>query len=537
MSAPKTTEDTPPPLVYLVNFENYLKPKHSTKCQPLQRFEKPIGKVSRITRNLKRLKLIRWYYSASQRFGQLPLPKFLEFLRARNDDGLCKRKTGFEIYCEMASIHGFHIFVGAKTWQRILWWLLICTAVLLSLLIVTMSLSMSNERPTMRSITTMMKPSSEVPFPAITICAFEMFPLTRLRSKSKEWGVPPEMLWNLNFTSLQPLISKNISWKNVLEELATPMCNQIQRCEWDSPLRNCTDKLTALWTLDQRLCCSFNHQQQLFSSHLGLTLALNQGCPVPPTNNSFGYEVLVHDSYEIPTEMTSRLLVSSGSVAHIMVQPFVNRITPSLAQISVGMRGCYLQKEHSRLSSSVYSQINCLAESRSEEIHKSCDCVPPHYPSRSGWKVCDLEQLHCVRECENNEKFKEEQARWNCLPPCQFNRYEFQSDIQILKSMENLSNASQPNHRSQQVLLRVYYDSPMAEEIVLDVYENWLTFIGTFGGITGLFMGCSFVSVFELIFFSCVRPTCNWLTRQQIMWRRRRRQRVGQANEVVRRAN
>lgn len=455
MSDPKGKEDTPPPLVYLINFENYLRPKHSTKCQPLQRFDTPIGKVSRITRSLKRLKLIRWYYSASKRFGQLPLPKFLEFLRARNDDGLCKRKTGFEIYCEMASIHGFHIFVGAKTWQRILWWLLICSAVLLSLLIVTMSLSMSNERPTMRFITTMMKPSSEVPFPAITICDFEKFPLTRLLSKSEEWGIPQEMLWNLNFTSLQPLISKIISWQNILEELATPMCNQIQSCKWENSLGNCTDKLTALWTLDHRLCCSFNYQQELFSSHLGLGLVINN-----PINNSLGYEVLVHDSYEIPTEMTSRLLIPSGSDAHMMVQPFVNRITPSLTKISIEKRGCYLQEEHPLFSSSVYNQINCLSESRSEEIHKSCDCVPPHYPARSGWKVCDLEQMHCVEEYgmdnnvenrllidrilfiykEINESLKEEQSKWNCLPPCQFNRYEFQSDIKISKSMDNLSN-------------------------------------------------------------------------------------------------
>lgn len=49
--------------------------------------------------------------------------------------------------------------------------------------------------------------------------------------------------------------------------------------------------------------------------------------------------------------------------------------------------------------------------------------------------------------------------------------------------------------------------------------------VGTFGGITGLHMGYSFVSGFEMIFFVFVRPACNWLTKKQIRYRIRRRQR------------
>jgi len=180
MSVLPGKDSSPPPPLYLVNFENYLRPKKPNKCQPLQRFAKPVSKTSKLTQGLKRLRLIKWYVRLSKRFKELPLPRCLAFLRARNDDGLCKRKTGFEIYCEMASIHGFHIFVGAKTWQRILWWLLICTAVLLSLIIVIMSQSMSKKMPTIRFMDTMMKPAAEVPFPAVTICGLSSIHCTRL---------------------------------------------------------------------------------------------------------------------------------------------------------------------------------------------------------------------------------------------------------------------------------------------------------------------------------------------------------------------
>ncbi|KAH8413167.1 hypothetical protein KR009_008632 [Drosophila setifemur] len=484
-------EESPPPM-YLVTWENYLRPKHPSRSHPLQRFQRPVGRVSNITRNLRRLKLLRWYRKLSKGFRQLPLPRFLGFLRARNDDGHCKRKTGFEIYCEMASIHGFHIFVGAKTWQRIFWWVLICTAVLLSLSIVIMSMSMNQDTPVDRFIDTMMKPTSEVPFPAVTICGLHMY------SKPK-----PKM--NSTFTG-----------KLALKDDLTPsICQQITSCHWENNYRNCSEKLKPIWTLDHRFCCSFNYKQKTFSSQLGVGLVL-----IP---TSAGFEVLVHESYETPSNATSRLHVPSGSETHIMVRPFINRVTRNLASIPVYKRGCFLPEERHLFSFSVYNQSKCLSECRTEKIFKSVGCNYPHD-----------KKIRCVKYFGSDELIKEEEKNCPCLPPCQFNRFEFRSDIRFTSKMPNnsIGNSSSQN-RPGDVYLRVYYDSPIAEGLVLDVYENWMTFIGTFGGITGLFMGCSFVSVFELIFFACVRPTCNWVTRQQILWRRRRQQRVGHSNKVV----
>ncbi|XP_043662653.1 pickpocket protein 11 [Drosophila teissieri] len=513
-------EDSPTRF-YLVNFEDYLRPKQPSKCQPLQRFEKPNGRSTNLYRNLNRLKIIRWYNSASKRFEQLPLPKFLGFLRARNDDGLCMRKTGFEIYCEMASIHGFHIFVGARTWQRILWWLLICNAVLLSFILVIMSLSMSKETPTIRFIDTMMKPTAKVPFPAVTICGFNTISMERLQNK--EW---------VTATLIEQVSKRNASWLELLEDSALPICPQIRSCQWDNRMVNCLDKLQPIWTLDQRLCCTFNYNQQLFSSHLGVSFVLRSKDTELQSSKSAGYEVLIHESHEMPNGATPRLLVPNGSDNHIMLRPFVNRFTTNLEGLSSQKRVCYFPKERRLISSDVYNQINCQAECRSENTLKSCGCVPPKLPVEKSWLICDLKQMQCVIDFDHDEIISGEQKNCDCLPPCEFNRYEFQSDIRLIKGIisNTRSIVGTSNHeRANEVRVRVYYDSAIAEELLLDVYENWMTFIGTFGGITGLFMGCSFVSVFELVFFSCVRPTCNWLTRKQILWRRRRNQRVGNA--------
>ncbi|KAI8042148.1 hypothetical protein M5D96_003450 [Drosophila gunungcola] len=80
---------------------------------------------------------------------------------------------------------------------------------------------------------------------------------------------------------------------------------------------------------------------------------------------------------------------------------------------------------------------------------------------------------------DHDEIIKGKQKNCDCLPPCEFNRYEFQGDIRLLNRMiyNNMTNPSIPKPTNE-VRLRVYYDSPIAEEQVLDVFGNWLTFMG-----------------------------------------------------------
>lgn len=94
----------------------------------------------------------------------------------------------------------------------------------------------------------------------------------------------------------------------------------------------------------------------------------------------------------------------------------------------------------------------------------------------------------------------------------------------FLRNINLLYPSSKDINITNHIVLHVFYATLYAERLRLDVYENWLTFIGTFGGITGLHMGYSFVSGFEMIFFVFVRPACNWLTKKQIRYRIKRRQ-------------
>lgn len=216
------TKESPEPFVYYVTFEDYLKPqsiKNSKTSKlllqnhnPLQapsmrlkllehpvliagrkslwlRFKEKLHKILHLQPKKKTLKpqpncqsyekIARvatiWHNktfnkSSKLTIGNIELPRFLAFLKARNDDGLCKRKSGFEIYCEMASIHGFINFVGASTWQRAFWFLVVLIAVIMSGFILLLSHLMNTNTPTILYAESTQYPTWSTPFPAVTIC-------------------------------------------------------------------------------------------------------------------------------------------------------------------------------------------------------------------------------------------------------------------------------------------------------------------------------------------------------------------------------
>jgi len=284
------SNEKPEQPIYLINFEDYLRPKRPHKSTTLQCFDKPETPQSKCYKIYKRLKLVRWLRELrtelSLRLKQLPLPRFLSFLRERNDDGLCKPKTGFEIYCEMSSIHGFHLFVGAKTWQRVLWWIFICTALLLSLLVVTMSYGMTADTPTIRYIESMMQPSTAqpIPFPAVTICSLNRVSKQRLLNEAKKWHVAKEPLQLLpwltshklgpvNETLLSSLSLGNSTWSQLLEQLAPQVCeSQLLGCKWQGQRQNCNELFATTWSYNEGRCCSFRNQESTSAKTLTIRL-------------------------------------------------------------------------------------------------------------------------------------------------------------------------------------------------------------------------------------------------------------------------
>lgn len=419
-------EKVPEEVIYLINFEEYLRPRNPEKSRPLQCFEAPLKRKNKYCQLYKRLKIVRWLRTirlkVCNKLDEVPLPRFLSFLRARNDDdGLCKPKTGFEIYCEMSSIHGFHQFVGAKTWQRVLWWIFICLAVFLADLVLIMSYSRTADTPTVRLIESMMKPSPErpLPFPAITICSLNRASQRKILTKSKEWHVTEQVIQQLpwltsrrlgpvNQTGLAHLSLVNSTWAELLEELSPKLCEeQLISCKWLGRTQSCQKLFLTTWSYTEGRCCSFKIQAMCSitscnsAKGLSLRLATNQQDYGSATSSIAGFQLLIHDSHSEISFATQRVVLPTATESHLLVKPFATYASAYLANLEVKKRRCYLPEEPKLFYFSHYTQQNCMAECYSGIIYQICGCVHPHMTKGINWPICNIENFQCLQEQAN----------------------------------------------------------------------------------------------------------------------------------------
>lgn len=419
-----SAKEVPEEPVYLINFEEYLKPKNPQKSRPLQCFETPTKRKNKCCQLYKRLKIVRWLRTirlkVSQKLEELPLPRVLNFLRARNDDGLCKPKTGFEIYCEMSSIHGFYQFLGAKTWQRVLWWLVICQAVFLALLVLIMSYGMTAETPTIRRIESMMRPTAErpLPFPALTICSLNRASQRSIEAKSKEWQVPEQVLKQLpwltsqrlrtvNRTSLARLSLVNSTWAQLLEELSPKLCeDQLLGCKWLGRTQSCHKLFATTWSYNEGRCCTLKIQATCSNTECtsaqGLSLRLSTNLADYGSTGSAisGFQLLIHGGHSTINAVTQRVVLPRGTESHLWVKPFATYAASDVANLDVSKRRCTLPQERQLIYFPIYTQDNCLAECYSGIIYNICGCVHPHMVRRTHWPICKVEEFQCLQEQE-----------------------------------------------------------------------------------------------------------------------------------------
>lgn len=415
-------KEVPEEPIYLINFEEYLKPKNPQKSRPLQCFEAPPKRKSKCFQLYRRLKIVRWLRTIrlkiSQKLENLPLPSFLSFLRARNDDGLCKPKSGFEIYCEMSSIHGFYQFLGAKTWQRVLWWFVICHAVFLSLLVLIMSFELTAKTPTIRRIESMLRPSSErpLPFPALTICSLNRASQSSILAKSKEWQVTQQVLKQLpwitsrrlgtvNRTSFARLSLVNATWAQLLEELSPKLCeDQLLGCKWQGRTQSCDKLFATTWSYTEGRCCTSTIQATCSKAEctsaqgLSIRLATKMADYGGTVSAIAGFQLLMHGIQTTVNAATQRVVLPRGTESNLWVKPFATYAASDVANLGVSKRRCTLPLERKLISFPFYTQDNCLAECYSGIIYDICGCVHPHMVRRADWRICRVEEFQCLQE-------------------------------------------------------------------------------------------------------------------------------------------
>ncbi|KAL9702252.1 hypothetical protein quinque_005770 [Culex quinquefasciatus] len=238
-----------------------------------------------------------------------------------------------------------------------------------------------------------------------------------------------------------------------------------------------------------------------------------------------GFKVLLHSPAEYPVTSKKFLRLTFSHEVTIVIKPEIMLTSKSLHSYTPSRRRCFFSHERKLQFFAIYNQANCELECLTNYTRKLCSCVRFSMPHHGRTKICESYQLECCIQAENEvqllianegigkESLSEDQCR--CLPAC--NSIEFDTEItqtkyDFLKSYELRYKSRIPADVLKNITsinfakLAIYFKQAQYMAMKRNELFGWTDFIANCGGVLGLCMGVSLLSLVELLYYCLVRP-------------------------------
>ncbi|XP_004533537.1 pickpocket protein 28 [Ceratitis capitata] len=242
-----------------------------------------------------------------------------------------------------------------------------------------------------------------------------------------------------------------------------------------------------------------------------------------------GYKVFLTSPESVPVTTSNYILVPHGDEVMVSVLPHYVISTDNLHDFSPEKRQCYFNDERYLRYFRSYSQSNCQVECLTNYTINKCGCAKFWMPKPPEVPVCGVEDINCYDAAQSDLRIliqnQTMQATMDpnmkiicdCMPACtslDYNveissaRYELAKTLQAYREVYEHTDFMGSR-------LSVYFKEHQFTAIKRTVLFSIATLIANWGGILGLFMGISSLSIIELVYFFSVRLFDNLRKRRQ----------------------
>ncbi|XP_012054823.1 PREDICTED: pickpocket protein 28-like [Atta cephalotes] len=458
----------------------------------------------------------------------------------------------FNIYCKNTSLHGFRYISmdGSSIIESVLWFMVCILSIVFCVILMLRLWANYSNNPIVTTIYTS-NPIWDVSFPAVTICNNNKVyrPHADLMAKNLYMDgfttndsdkffsslvklVRPDKISIDNTIARQFLDRLDITVETLMEQLMQPCSALLLRCVWIGKIYDCS-KIFKTIKSKEGFCCAFNYHYNLnghisndFNTNdfnntsddlpgvhtilkapgsgrdVGLAVALNiEPDMYKATSRPFvGASVIIHDPIDFPDIGAHITTVPIGHVMAISITGTSIRGMESLRTIPLEKRLCYFDDE---MPGEIrYSHQSCISDCIAKHIHHMCDCLPFYYPeAHKGMKTCYLSDINCLLSIRksiphhaNTETCKK------CLPQCTDMLYTINPEY---VKMENVGFDSDLIHGfniNNMSFVYVFFGDVSYVEYRKESTISWDSLLASFGGIFGLCLGGSVLSVIELVY-------------------------------------
>uniref|UniRef100_A0A182T5M0 Pickpocket n=1 Tax=Anopheles maculatus TaxID=74869 RepID=A0A182T5M0_9DIPT len=245
--------------------------------------------------------------------------------------------------------------------------------------------------------------------------------------------------------------------------------------------------------------------------------------------NSFqGFQVQIHTPNQIPQISSQSIRVPVNHELTVRLDPYLITTSKNVKSYSAQKRRCYYPHERYLRFFRTYTKPNCVLECLSNFTLHMCGCVQYSMPRPPGVHICGIERLAC---CERAELILQEQGlglvdnsttrmllqSCNCLPACIFLEYKTeisQAHFEWRRLVNTIHLFEREMNHSEMSSLLIYFKEAQFISIKRNQLFGVNDFIANCGGILGLFMGVSLLSIVEILYYFTLKPLINHFMRK-----------------------
>ncbi|KAG5896889.1 hypothetical protein JTB14_033527 [Gonioctena quinquepunctata] len=453
--------------------------------------------------------------------------------------------------------------------ERIVWGVVCFVALTAALTLLFVAYFDFQKNPTVLVTDSNHYPVWHYTFPAVTVCDFNMISkkaaiqlaknlteVSRVNDLVQQFRLFAQLFRRIradtpfrNFSNLQDILDeKKLPLETVLRQLA-PSCDDILvRCLWKGEEKRCESIFEQIKT-SEGFCCSFNYfalKNHTFTGALASkapreprrvsACGYQTGLEVMVNNDpddylatftpSIGQKILLHNPYDFP-DWNVQVMVNQRKIVNLIsISPTITYSTDSIQSLPVEIRKCLFPKEKALIYFAKYTYHNCMVECRMNLTLKQCHCIPVYISQEAvhtKYKLCSLRDIPCLNEnfdfissslpgfdhnfIDSSYEYGTEKSECDCLPDCEITEYLGEMSYGVLSRDFSMNQPSLyggitiKNHS----VFRVFYNDLVGVKNRRDVKYEWHTLLAYYGGLLGLFLGFSFVSGVEIIYFFTIR--------------------------------
>lgn len=476
-------------------------------------------------------------------------------------------KENVREYLLNSTLHGLR-YIGTKTisrFERTFFAMAFMLVTILASYFITNIWQKWNDSPIIIGLNPVAVEGKDIPFPALTICNMNQVRKNYAEKLPDEDKSILESVCS-NKLQLNESTADQVegTWsviKDFLLKAAQPCNEMLHLCKFANILQNCDEIFQSVLT-DDGLCCTFNavHPKLIFKNFdqndhfesidydtdettswtpekgyqgnllniyprqvpgpgrtMGLTLILNADVEnyYCSSSSSSGFKILLHSPIELPKMANFGFSVALGFETNVVIKPAISEASDIIRSVPSEKRQCLFQIESNLSYFHTYSRKNCEMECESETVEEACGCVLYYMPKRENSKICNRKKALCYdKVLYSIAQTSDQNHSCICLPACYEVNYEREISISRLGSgsfqtSEDIFFSKDPGNVQKNIaVVHIFFQDNVFRSFTKGEFIGFTEFLSSTGGLLGLFMGFSVISLIEFIYFLSIRPYC-----------------------------